>query len=260
MIPILVLLTFSIPIFGQEKLQKPEPKLEQILPVKPEKDSPWTTDPDSFREMEVLDLIDESNSQRRWKESQASFLAALKGFEDVSQSVAKQREDARKEVYKEDRYEWQKRAREEVREKDFARQIAEARNQAVQNLIKAMNTLDKIENPKVKENDPYIELKASIYREYIKHQDSIKNTLQVIDFLERYVALDDKFEREAEPHRLLALSYERLESGAQKVRKIQLSDEYKEQKKKHLVRFAELHYGINSREYNAILDRVARDY
>jgi len=244
----------------EKKTTKPEPKLEQILPTKPEKDSVWGSEPETFKDLEILDLVDEKSSQRKWKEASSSYSLAIQGFEDAVRSIEKRREEASKEVFYEDRYEWQKKARAETREKEFAKQLSEARNQSVLHLIRGMGLLDKIENPKVKESDAYIDLKAGIYREYIKHQEAQKNYLQAVDFLERYIALDDRFEREPEPHRLMALAYEKLESFAEKGKKTVLAEEWKELKKRHLMRFAELYYGKESQEYSAIASRVARDY
>ncbi len=261
-----ILFCLSLPILGKEDgkekpaLAKPEAKLEQILPTAPEKSSPWITDPEASKEIEILDLVDENNSQRRWKEASASYASALQAFDETLKSVQKKREEASQEVYYEDKYEWQKKARAESKEREFAKQIQEARNYSINQLIKGMNLLDKIENPKVKDSDSYIDLKAGIYREYIKHQDANKNYMQAVDFLERYIAMEDRFEKEAEPHRLLALAYEKLESFANKNKKKNYEEEWKELKKKHLIRFAELHYGRESKEYYAIMERVARDF
>jgi hypothetical protein len=264
LVMLFVFLPFSLFSKDESKekppLNKPEAKLEQILPTTPEKGSNWGTDPDAFKEIEILDLVDENNSQRRWKEASSAYSAALQSFDEAMKAIQKKREEASLEVYYEDKYDWQKKARADNREREYAKQTAEARNFAVNQLIKGMNLLDKIENPKVKESESYIDLKAGIYREYIKHQDANKNYMQSVDFLERYIAMDDRFEKEAEPHRLLALAYEKLESFANKTKKKNYEEEWKELKKKHLIRFAELHYGRDSKEYYAIMERVARDF
>ncbi len=234
-------------------------RIEQILPGTPEKGSPWGDGPERFKQIEILDLVDESSSQRRWKEANKEYSLAIEGFENAMKLVEKKREDQKKIVYYEDRYEWQKKARSDAQEKDLIRQIHEARNAANAKLIRGMSILEKIENPKVKASEPYLELKAGLYREYIKHQDAYKNYLQSADFLERYVSLSEKYEKEAEPHRLLALAYEKLEATAWKGKNSMIAEEWKDAKKKHLLRFAELHYGRDSKEYSAIEEKVAKD-
>ncbi|TGN18667.1 FcpA-related putative periplasmic flagellar protein [Leptospira idonii] len=236
-----------------------ESKLEQILPGSTDKTSPWGDGPERFQEIEILDLVDESSSQKRWKDANREYSLAIESFDVVSKSIEKKREESKKEIFYEDRYEWQKKTRWETKEKDFQRQLAEARNQAIARLIKGMSYLDKIENPKVKESAPYLDLKAGLYREYIKHQDAFKNYMQSSDFLERYIGLSEKHEKEAEPHRLLALAYEKLETNAWKGKNTSIAEEWKEAKKKHLLRFAELHYGRDSKEFTAIEEKVAKD-
>jgi hypothetical protein len=253
-----LILLLSI-LVGSMCLSAESSKVEQILPGSPEKGSPWGDGPERFKEIEILDLIDETSSQRRWKEANREYSLAIESFENAIKNIEKKREEAKKVVYYEDRYEWQKKARSDTREKDLQRQILEARNQANVKLIKGMAILDKIENPKVKGSEPYLDLKAGLFREYIKHQDAYKNYLQSADFLERYVSLSEKHEKEAEPHRLLALAYEKLESAAWKGKNNPMAEEWKEAKKKHLLRFAELHYGRESKEYTAIEEKVAKD-
>jgi len=234
-------------------------KVEQILPTTPEKGSLWGDGPERFKEIEILDLIDESTSQKRWKEANKEYSIAIESFDQTMKKIEKKREDAKKVVYYEDRYEWQKKSRSDALEKNFQRQILDARNQANLRLIKGMSLLDKIENPKVKASDPYLDLKAGLFREYIKHQDAYKNYMQSADFLERYVSLSAKHEKEAEPHRLLALAYEKLEGAAWKGKNSSMAEEWKEAKKRHLLRFAELHYGRESKEYSAIEEKVGKD-
>lgn len=234
-------------------------KVEQILPVTPDKGSPWGDSHEKFQEIEILDLIDESSSQKRWKDANKEYSISIEGFEKAIKKIEKKREDINKIIYYEDRYDWQKKARTDGREKDFHRQLLEARNVAIGKLIRGMSILDKIQNPKVKSSEPYLDLKAGLYREYIKHQDVFKNYLQSADFLEHYIALSNKHEKEAEPHRMLALAYEKLEANAWKGKKTSLAEEWKEVKKKHLLRYAELHYGLESKEYSAIAEKVSKD-
>lgn len=257
---ICLILFFQIPIWALDPKSTTESRVESILPTKPESNSPWGDSSASIDTIPILDLVDEKNSQKRWLEASKEFSLAIEGFETGRKTIEKRREDFKKEVFYEDRYEWQKVTRRENKEKEFQKLLYDLRSQTILKLVKAMNLLDKIENPKVKESASYIDLKSGIYREYIKHQESFKNYLQVIDFTNRYMEISSKNELEAEPHRLLSLSYEKLELTAQKSKNQELVYEFKELKKKHLLRFAELHYGRESKEYAAIEEKVGRDF
>ncbi|EMY69530.1 FcpA-related putative periplasmic flagellar protein [Leptospira vanthielii] len=237
-----------------------ENRVESILPTTPESGSPWGNSSERLDTIDILNLVDEKNSQKRWQDANKEYATAIDYFESGRKNIEKRREDSKKEIYYEDRYEWQKQIRKENKEKEFQKQIFDLRSQTVARLVKGMNLLDKIENPKVKESAPYLDLKSGIYRDYIKHQEAFKNYLQVIDFTHRYMDLSSKNEAEAEPHRLLALSYEKMEQTAIRSKNQELYYEFKELKKKHLLRFAEIHYGRDSKEYASIEEKVGKDF
>ncbi|TGL61353.1 FcpA-related putative periplasmic flagellar protein [Leptospira jelokensis] len=255
------LVFLSLPsLFAKDANPNGDSRVESILPTKPESGSPWGENALNVETIPVLDLVDEKNSQKRWSDASKEYSFAIDGFESGKKNLEKRREDFKKEVFYEDRYEWQKVARRENKEKEFQKQLYDLRSQTTLRLVKAMNLLDKIENPKVKESPSYIDLKSGIYREYIKHQESFKNYLQVIDFTIRYIDISTKNEMEAEPHRLLALSYEKMEQNALRSKNQELYYEFKELKKKHLLRFAELHYGRESKEFATIEEKVGKDF
>ncbi|TGM51517.1 FcpA-related putative periplasmic flagellar protein [Leptospira vanthielii] len=237
-----------------------ENRVESILPTTPESGSPWGDSSERLDTIDILNLVDEKNSQKRWQDANKEYATAIDYFESGRKNIEKRREDSKKDIYYEDRYEWQKQIRKENKEKEFQKQIFDLRSQTVARLVKGMNLLDKIENPKVKESSPYLDLKSGIYRDYIKHQEAFKNYLQVIDFTHRYMDLSSKNEAEAEPHRLLALSYEKMEQTAIRSKNQELYYEFKELKKKHLLRFAEIHYGRDSKEYASIEEKVGKDF
>ncbi len=248
----------SFSISAKEKLETKE-RVEQILPTTPDSGSPWG-EISRFNELEILDLVDETSSQARWKEANKEYSSSVDLFLSGSKALDGKLEERKKIVHYEDRYEWQKKQRRENLEKEFVKLQLDLRQTASQKLVKAMNLLDKIENPKVKDSAPFIDLKSGIYREYIKHLEAFKNYLQIIDFTERYISITEGNEKEKEPHRLLALSYEKMELAAIKSKNQDMVFEFKEKKKKHLLRFAELQYGKESKEYQKIEEKVGRDY
>lgn len=265
--PILFLWIFliflgTLPVRAKDTNQasSKENRVESILPSRPESGSPWGDSSERLDTIQVLNLVDEKNSEKRWQDANREYSFAIDQFESGKKNIEKRKEDSKKEIYYEDRYEWQKQIRKENKEKEFQKQLFDLRTQTVTRLVKGMNLLDKIENPKVKDSTPYLDLKSGIYREYIKHQEAFKNYLQVIDFTHRYIDLSSKNEKEAEPHRLLALSYEKMEQTAVRSKNQELYYEFKELKKKHLLRFAEIHYGRDSKEFATIEEKVGKDF
>jgi len=255
---IIIISLLSYSLIAKEKLETKD-RLEQILPTTPDSGSPWG-EISKFNELEILDLVDETSSTSRWKEANKEYSSSVDLFLSGSKVLEGKLEERKKIVHYEDRYEWQKKQRRENLEKEFQKHQFDLRQTASQKLVKAMYLLDKIENPKVKESAPFLDLKSGIYREYIKHLEAFKSYLQIIDFTERYISFAEGNEREKEPHRLLALAYEKMELAAVKSKNQEMILEFKEKKKAHLLRFAELQYGKESKEYQKIEEKVGRDF
>jgi len=123
-------------------------------------------------------------------------------------------------------------------------------------LVKGMAALDKIENPAAVTSQVYIDLKASIYREYIKHQLRMKNYNQAMDMIEQYVSLGDSYKKESEPHKLLAVCYEFNERQASKYKKESIARKFKRKKNQELLLYSEIAYGKDSTQYKRIQKRI----
>lgn len=83
-----------------------------------------------------------------------------------------------------------------------------------------MNFLERIQNQKVKDTDAFRDLQANIYREYIKHQLALKNFLQAMDILERYIQIGNKYYEDSEAQGFLANCYERAYRLSKKIETI----------------------------------------
>jgi hypothetical protein len=51
-----------------------------------------------------------------------------------------------------------------------------------------------------------------------------------------------------------------MEQGASKNKKTFIAEEYKEKKKQHILSYAEVQYGKDSKEYESIFEKVMKDY
>jgi hypothetical protein len=252
LILLILLVGTSSEIFGKSKV-------ETILPDFHKNDPGWGSDSGLFKTPDLIENVDETSSQDRLKEAMTAYNSAVEMFQLAEMEVEKKREDHSQETNLEDRYEWQKQAREEARKKEYSKIILDGRNNSVQFLIRGMKALDKIENPKVKESKSFLEVKAGLYREYVKHQYSMRNYIPTIEMLTKYISLDDKYYNESEAHKILAFCYEKLEQSYLKNKKISLYEEFKEKKKRHLLVYAELHYGKDTAEYATLVDKVMKD-
>jgi len=234
-----------------------EDKVELIISDPKKAEGSWGKEADeveAFQDVKIFDDLSEENTKVRLEEARDFFNSSLAIYKATEKSIKEKKEllAKEKETNTQDKFEWQKKARENTMDKEFKRMSLEGRKKSVIELVKAMNALDKIENPDAITSPVFIDLKASIYREYIKHQFRLKNYNQSSEVLEMYIALGDQYEKEAEPHKLLAMCYESQEKQASKYKKESVSTEYRTLKNCHLLRFADLAYGMESNQFKRI--------
>ncbi|MCB1192340.1 MAG: hypothetical protein H7A23_24710 [Leptospiraceae bacterium] len=261
----ILLLIFSVQvIFSQENLKKDN--VELILPEDKIIQGTWGQEADEiklFSEIKILDELSEENTKKWLEKSRDNFNTAITEFKDTAQKINKKKEKMFAEVDALDIYQWRKDARKENIERKLNTELIKARKKSIVNLIKGMQSIDKIENPEVLQTPIYTDLKASLYREYIKHQFNLKNYYQASEMIEEYFKVGRKegdiygeFEKEAMPHKLLAICYESVEKVAKKYNKKALYMEYNELKNKHIIRYAELAYGKDSNQYNRVIKKL----
>lgn len=238
---------------------KTDEKVELIIPDSKKPEGSWGKEADeveAFQDIKIIDDLSEESTVAKMEEARTHFNTSLAIFKAAEKQIKDKRELASKESRPGDKYEWQKRARQLELEREYRRISLEGRKNSVMELIKGMNSIDKIENPTMIESPVYRDLKASLYREYIKHQFRMKNYNQAMDIILMYLKLGESYEKEAEPHKLLAICYEFNERQAARYKREGLREEFKSSKNKHLLRYAELAYGLESKQYETIKKKV----
>lgn len=235
--------------------------MELILPLETNELNKWGNESPARKPSEhFLDTIDEAFSKSKMEESRTLFLRAVDVVKKADDQAERRKLEFASERNFEDRFLWQKRDREESQDRVIQKILVDSRLEAISHIIKGMNALDKVENPKVKTLPAYTELQSGLYREYVKHQFYFKNYTQAVEMLERYIQLGENNTKEAEPHKLLSICYEKLEVAANKLKKVQMANLFKESKKDHLIKYADIQYGKGTPEYDMILEKVMKDY
>jgi hypothetical protein len=254
----LFILSFSL--FAEAKQDE---KIELIIKDQKKAEGSWGKESDeveAFQDIKIIDDLSEENTKLRLEEARDFFNSSLAIFKATEKSIKEKKEENQKEkdTNTKDKFEWQKKARESNQEKEYKRLSIEGRKKSVVELVKAMNSLDKIENPATITSTVFIDLKASIYREYIKHQFKLKNYNQSAEVIQMYLKLGEQYEKEAEPHKLLAICYESEEKLAIKYKKESISTDSRFLKNCHLMRFADLAYGKESNQFKRIEKRTMK--
>lgn len=255
-----IILIFSIS--GALYATQNHDNVELLLPESKKPEGLWGKEAgeiETLGDIKILEELSEESSQIKLEEARKFFNIAISGYRSTELTITKKRKDFESEVNLQDRYKWQKKAREVNRDRELLRITVEGRQNAISFLIRGMNFIDQIENPALRNSAVYLDLKSSLYREYIKHQFALKNFSLTIDMLERYLALGKNFEAESEPHKLLAVCFEKQEVQALKYKKESLMLSLREKKIEHLLRYAELAYGKESKQFERVAEKLARE-
>lgn len=195
------------------------------------------------------------------------YRLALSAYQSGVNTIMKMRENI--EQYKKEQAEkkrldekwyWQKVDRKAAEERYINREKMAAKIAAVTYFTKAINHLDDIKNPDLREEEAYKALLSAVYREWIKAEYDTQNYPQCIPILELYLEIN-KNEEEYPAHKYLASCYSFEENTLRKY-KAGSDDQIQKLKNKkniHLLRATELKYGKGSVEYKHIVDLVNKD-
>ncbi|TGK29534.1 hypothetical protein EHQ12_17285 [Leptospira gomenensis] len=249
------LITSARPVFAEKN--PADKKIEILIPEG--SDSDWGKNALPFEDLNLLGDVDENVSKTLFEKAKEDFLKSVDLFRKASDLADEKRKEFDRITFEADRYEWQRKNRKENFERSLLRDLNKARTDSVHDLVSAMNSLEKIQNPKVKDSENYRELQAGIYREYVKHQLALKNFLLATDLLERYINLGDKYYEDSEAQGLLANCYERAYRLSKKNRDNESKERYDILRKKHGLLYAEFKFGKNSPDYKEFSRELFRD-
>lgn len=257
---VISLILFNLLQFPLSSDTKSDDKVELIISdPKKKPEGSWGKEADeveAFQDIRIIDDLSEENTIARMEEAKNHFNTSLAIYKASEKLIKDKREAASKESKPQDKYDWQKKTREIDQDRESKRISLEGRKNSVMELVKGMTALDKIENPEAVTSQVYIDIKASIYREYIKHQLRMKNYNQAMDMIEQYISLGESYKKESEPHKLLAVCYEFNERQAAKYKKESIARKFKRKKNQELLLYSEIAYGKDSAQYKKIQKRI----
>ncbi|MBM9502554.1 hypothetical protein JWG44_20065 [Leptospira sp. 201903071] len=259
-LPILFVCTFFVlPSLTFADKAPSEKKIEILIPDGSDPDSTWGKDLLPFEDIDLLGDASEENSKNHFENSKEDFRRALDRFRKANELAEAKRKDFEAQTFEADRYEWQRKNRKENFERAITRDLNKARSDAIHLLVSSMNSLERIQNSKIRDTDGFRELQAGIYREYIKHQLVLKNFLQAMDLLERYIQIGPKYYEDSEAQGFLANCYERAYRLSKKNRDDQAREKYDILRKKHGLLYAEYKFGKDSPDFKEFSRELFRD-
>lgn len=211
-----------------------------------------------FPELKILDDVSSESSLKRMEDARRQYQEALHTIRagEIAALSEKEKRSARKISGGE---EWRANELDERIKRHMESARARHRAAAIGRLVKSIQLLDSIQNPSVLASDPYLDLKAKVYRQYVKQQFKSRNLQYCVEILEGYLKMRPQHQEEAEAHRLLAACYRHQEILSERMQDRSNSKNFKKMKNTHLMKYALLAYGKDSPEYGAIEQNVQRD-
>lgn len=236
---------------------------QKTLKDKVQKDEALWKNPDFkgyHKAFQELHQLSKSFANNKFRLALSNYQSGMNTILKMRESVEQFRKDEAEKKRLDEKWYWQKIDRKTKEERIVAREKLTAKQQAVSYFTKAINHLDEITNPDLRERAEYKRLLSDVYRAWIIAEYDLQNLPQCIPILELYLEIDDN-EKEYPAHKYLASCYAFEENMIRKYGGGSEDQMFKFRYKKnvHLLRATELKYGKNSAEYKHIVNLVNRD-
>lgn len=213
-----------------------------------------------YKAFSDLHKLSKAFANNKYRLALSAYQSGMNTILKMRDSVDQYRKEQAEKKRLDEKWYWQRIDRKAREENFIYREKQKAKLAAVTYFTKAINHLDEIGNPELKERSEYKILLSSIYRAWIMAEYDTKNYPQCIPILELYIEIGEN-EKEYPAHKYLASCYA-FEENVLKKYKAGSEDmmlRYKYKKNVHLLRATELKYGKDSIEYKYIVDLVNRD-
>jgi len=213
-----------------------------------------------YRAFEELYKLSKAFSNNKYRLALSNYQSGMNTILKMREQIDQFRKEESEKKRLDERWYWQKIDRKAKEERVVAREKMAAKLAAVTFFTKAINHMDEINNPDLRERQEYKTLMSSIYRAWIMSEYDTQNFSQCIPILELYLEIDEN-EKEYPAHKYLASCYAFEENVLKRFNK-NAEDQilkFKYKKNVHLLRATELKYGKGSIEYKHIVDLVNKD-
>ncbi|MCR9142220.1 MAG: hypothetical protein NXI24_08205 [bacterium] len=211
----------------------------------------------AFSELHQLSRAFANNKYRLALSAYQSGVNTIIKMRDEVELFRKQSAEAK---YLNEKWYWQIIDRKAREERQINRKKRTAKLESVTYFTRAINHMDEIKNPDLREKPAFKRLLSAVFRNWVMYQFDLGNLPQCISILELYIEIDTN-EKEYPAHKYLAQCYAFQE---QMIKKYNVGTEdqmfrFRYKKNVHLLRAAELKYGKESAEYKHVVNLVNRD-
>ncbi len=203
--------------------------------------------------------LSRSYSENMLKLAMDEYSAGIGILEKMEADIAKL-EESNKNKANPGEMRWQEIDRKDREKRQIYGIKQEAKMKSVTYFFLSISHIDEIRSESVPESKEMADFKARLYQIFVATQYDLRNFPSCIPVLEKYILLNKDTKNDLWAHKYLANCYAYMENLSQKSGSIpkEDGDRYGKLKNKHLLKAAEIQYGINSPEYKNTHDIVKK--
>ena len=212
------------------------------------------------KSFEELHKLSKAFANNKFRLALSSYQSGVNAIVKMRENVEQYRKDEAEKKRLDEKWYWQKVDRKAREERVVSREKFKAKQVAINYFTKAINHLDEIKNPDLRERPVFKQLMSDVYRSWVMAEYDMQNLPQCIPVLELYIEIGEN-EKEYPAHKYLASCYAFQENM---IKKYGGGSEdqmlrYRYKKNVHLLRATELKYGKDSPEYKHIVNVINKD-
>jgi len=208
-----------------------------------------------------LEKLNKEYSENLLKLAIDEYSTGLDILEDMENEIVKIRESHKKQRNLNERWYWQEIDRKNQQSRQIAYKKVEAKVKAITYLTKAINYMDEVQSPEVRQDPKYSNFMSRLFQVYVSTQYDIQNFKPCIPILERYITLSEKNKNDIWAYIYLSSCYGYMEKILQKYRHATEDEilQFKNKKNRSMLQATELKYGIDSPHFKHLQEVVEQD-
>lgn len=260
-IAVLLVMAGIITVNAQQPQQ--QPAQQQAQPTPDEQVSGWRIKnfKPYIQALRELEKLSKEYSDNLLKMAIDEYSTGIDILEDMENEINRLIESNQRNKNLHEQWYWQEIDRRERERRQISLMNFDAKTDAVTFFTRAINRIDQIQFEEVRKDPKFVNFKIRLYQAYVSTQYDLYNLKPCIPVLERYIAINEQTKNDVWAHKYLASCYGFMENLLIKSRHGTEQDrlQFKQKKNIHLLRAAELEYGIDSPQYKHLREIVSQD-
>ncbi len=211
--------------------------------------------------IQELEKLSKEYSENLLKMAIDEYSTGLDILEDMENEVNQIKEINSKKKNLFEQWYWQEIDRKNQEKRQIRRLKYEAKSKSVTYFTRAINHMDEIQSPEVRNDQKFSNFKKRLYQVYVSTQYDLHNLKPCIPILERYIAINEDTKNDVWAYKYLSSCYGYMEKVLTKYDQAseQVVLKNKQLKNRYLLKAAELQYGVESPQYKHLREIVQQD-